>query len=292
MPSLLPLPGTPFCERRGPGRGRLLALEEPLGGEGGWPRLLLGLAGGTTSAPRSRGGRDGRPQVTAAPTPVPGQRTDGEGWPGAAGPRGHSAGSSSHTHPGPLPREGRSRLPGRRGRQSRQLSLSWVGGWPSRRGAAGSAHPPPCIRRVPFSGPGGGERSGRWLRGTPGSPRTHALPERPRSREGRLAGLWPEMLPRGERTAGTRTRSAAGRGRAEGLSVSPALAVRGETPGARDRSDRARGVVLGDGESVAFCLWLQWDCGERLSWDPASSRLPRPLPRGAGGAAGPGQLPL
>lgn len=35
-----------------------------------------------------------------------------------------------------------------------------------------------------------------------------------------------------------------GCGRAEGLSVSPALAVRGETPGARDRSDHARGVVL------------------------------------------------
>lgn len=55
-------PGLPSASTGGPGGGRLPASEEPPGGEGGWPRPPLGLAGGTTSAPlRDWRGRDGRP---------------------------------------------------------------------------------------------------------------------------------------------------------------------------------------------------------------------------------------
>lgn len=75
-----------------------------------------------------------------------------------------------------------------------------------------------------------------------------------------------------------------GCGRAEGLSVSPALAVRGESPGARDRGDRARGVVLegpGMGRASPFAFGCRGTAERGLRWAPASSRLPRPLPRGA-----------
>lgn len=206
LPSPLPLLGTPFGERRGPGRGRLPALEEPLGGEAGaaaaWPGPRHHV-----SHPQP-GGRGGRPQVTAAPTSAPGQRNDG-----AAGPRGHSAGNSSHTHLGPPPPRREKPSAGRRGKQARQLSLGWVGGWPSRRGAAGNAHPPPCARRVPFSRREAGSARGGGC-GDPGLPshiHTGRAAAMPGGETGRaLPAPWTEMLPWGEQTARTRTGLRAG----------------------------------------------------------------------------------
>lgn len=122
MSSPLPLLEPPFGSG-GAWAGAAARLGGALGGEGGWPRLPLGLAGGTTSATRSRGGRDGRPQVTAAPTPAPGQRNDG-----AAGPRGHSAGSSSHTHPGPPPLRGEKPSAGQTW-QTSPPAFPQLGGW-------------------------------------------------------------------------------------------------------------------------------------------------------------------
>lgn len=159
MPSPSPLLGTPLGERRGPGRGRLPALEEPPGGAGGggpapavpWPGRRHHV-----SHPEPRG----PPRATpgdCSPDPAPGrERSDG-----AAGPGG-TAGATPLTPTWAPSRGGRSRPPGRRGKQARQLSLGWVGGWPWPRGAAGNARPPPA--------PAGSRSAGREAAGHPGLP--------------------------------------------------------------------------------------------------------------------------
>lgn len=79
FPSPLPLPGTPFSERRGPGRGPAARLGGALseGGEPCWPWPPFGPAGATTSAPRSRCGPEaggdemGDPKRLQPPHPTP-----------------------------------------------------------------------------------------------------------------------------------------------------------------------------------------------------------------------------
>lgn len=75
LPSPLPLPGTPFSEQRGPGRGPAACLGGAPGRGGGlaaaaaWPGRRDHVSSPQPPRARGRRGRDGRPQVTAAPRP-------------------------------------------------------------------------------------------------------------------------------------------------------------------------------------------------------------------------------
>ncbi|CAN8184934.1 unnamed protein product [Coccothraustes coccothraustes] len=238
FPSPSPLPGTPFDERRGPGRGRLSALEEPLGGEGlaaaaAWPGRRHHVSSGPPRGPRCATPSD------CSADPGPGAE---ERWGGR--PSGAQRGQLLSRPPRPPP-------PRREKPSAEQTWQTSPPAFPQLGGrvavAKGSYRECPSSSLRPESRSAGREAgSARGAGcGHPGLPsHTHAAraAAQPGGETGRaLPAPWTEMLPREEQTAGTRTRSAAAAPQAAGV---PGTRCPRGTPGARDGSDRVREVVL------------------------------------------------
>lgn len=266
----------------------------PLAGRGGvlavaavWPGRRDHVSSPQSLRARGRRGRDGRPQVTAAPRlqslePRRSGREKGSRCPprGAVCPcqpsearRGaapltppsaslRAVGRSAYPAPPAPPRKGEADCRTDVASNPAGFPVTGLRWWPGGRGAAGSTHPPPlrsaaagvCLR----GREAGSARDGRLPapRGLP--PYTRTLPERPRSREKEPAALCPRPgrrdLPGESKLSGCERAlpqlAASGR---KGLSLAPARRVEprtlagGEMRGSRDRGDRLPTLLDGPG---------------------------------------------